>query len=706
MKRLFLLLPLVALAGCKDPQDGVKVVISYGQFVPGCVRVTATDDASGDTRTTDVAVRGKKPEPNSQIVVGVLLPEKWGTAITVEANGYEALPKDDACVGNAVTNQRKGLSVPKGSTKDGKPAELTLLADARDEDGDGYVSNTAGGSDCDDKAGVGAGINPGATELCNGQDDNCDGNKDEDFAIGSECISPEGCPSVRTCNTSDPTTFACIATNVQYAWVDADRDQHGDKNQGQVVVCSATLPPDRLPLTSPHDDCNDSEASIHPQATEKCNTVDDDCDGDTDEGFGVGATCFETGVQCDGIQQCNATQDGVVCKPTGTVPTWYPDQDEDQHGKMDAGIVRCPKPDAGYITEGRDCDDGNPFIHGDARELCDGQDNNCNGTVDDGLNCAPTWAGQQVGEEADRTWYGLSVYGDGGVWIVGSDGGRAVKQPSETAFSVRPGACTGTSNTRTLFGVWSNSEGKAFIGGSEGLLLIQEPGSTDCTPRRPPNLDAGSGTIATTDLFGFANPSDPDDVQLYGVASDDDKGATFQWNGAVVGVPIIAASNSTFQGIHGISPEVMFAVGSFKNPEAGGARGQIFRYDPVTSSWGTPVEPPNTKGLNAVWVVNSKLAYAVGNAGAFLKWDGSVWATSPGPAAERLTGVIAFGSNSVYVTSEAGKVYRYENGNWQTYDLGASLYGINGTNPGDLWVIGVRGLAFHYPSWPAAPPPP
>ncbi|RKH44435.1 hypothetical protein D7Y23_27625 [Corallococcus sp. AB050B] len=714
MKRLFLLLPLVALAGCKDPQDGVKVVISYGQFVPGCVRVTATDDASGDTRTTDVAVRGKKPEPNSQIVVGVLLPEKWGTAITVEANGYEALPKDDACVGNAVTNQRKGLSVPKGSTKDGKPAELTLLADARDEDGDGYVSDDFGGSDCEDAAGVGAGINPGAAELCNDRDDNCDGNKDEDFAIGSACVSPEGCASVRTCNTSDPTTFACIAPVVTYAWVDMDRDQHGDMTKEKVPVCGTTLPPDRLSLSFPNDDCDDTEASVHPGAVEICNNRDDNCVGGKDEGFNVGSTCTDPLYQCaNSAVQCNFADGGTLCQPPTTVPTWYPDEDGDKYGKADAGVLFCPQPDGGYVDAGGDCNDGNRFTYANATELCDEQDNNCNGVDDINDNAcpggSPTWAPTPVNvpngfptipDGGVPDWRAVSLYGNGGAWVVGSQSARAVKVPGTPSFEPIPEACTGQQgSSRELYSVWAMPNGTAYVGGDFSVLSVQMPGSLDCNYKRFFNNEDSHITT------GFFNLATDGSVRLAAVASRNNgaNGATFEWNGTLPQPPVIsetAQPDIALSAVHGVLPDVIFAVGGAGNDAA-----RILRRTATDATWTTMATPSGAKTLFAVHVANPKLAYAVGKNGTLLQWNGpgTSWIAHPSPpgVTENFTGVLSFGANSIYITTEAGNIYRF-NGTlpWAKTAIGASLYGITGTSPGDIWVVGRFNTILHYPVLP------
>ncbi len=127
-----------------------------------------------------------------------------------------------------------------------------------DGDGDGYgdpqvwVEETSqpGGyvaddTDCDDTR---AQVNPGASEVCNVLDDNCDGTIDE------------GC--------------------LPY-FVDADGDGFGDP--GDWVV-DTTQPPGH---TTDNTDCDDTSAAINPQAGEVCNGVDDDCDGTVDEGCGL-----------------------------------------------------------------------------------------------------------------------------------------------------------------------------------------------------------------------------------------------------------------------------------------------------------------------------------------------------------------------------------------------------------------------------------
>ena len=134
---------------------------------------------------------------------------------------------------------------------------LTFALYFTDADGDGFGANSDpgqsfctapsfsyafSGGDCDD---FDNSINPSATEICNLVDDDCDG------------IDDEG------------------VTTVYYA--DSDGDTYGDASS-TIDACS--------PLSgyvSDATDCNDANAAVNPGATEVCNTIDDDCDGLTDE---------------------------------------------------------------------------------------------------------------------------------------------------------------------------------------------------------------------------------------------------------------------------------------------------------------------------------------------------------------------------------------------------------------------------------------
>jgi hypothetical protein len=107
-----------------------------------------------------------------------------------------------------------------------------------DIDGDGHTTEDG---DCDDADPT---VHPGATESCNEQDDDCDGDIDEDVTLPW--------------------------------WPDLDGDGHGAGTPEQ--ACEA--PDGTVGLD---DDCDDADPAISPSAGEACNGIDDDCDGDVDE---------------------------------------------------------------------------------------------------------------------------------------------------------------------------------------------------------------------------------------------------------------------------------------------------------------------------------------------------------------------------------------------------------------------------------------
>ncbi len=127
---------------------------------------------------------------------------------------------------------------------------------SEDRDGDGYTADR----DCDDGN---AAVHPDATEVCDGWDNDCNGATDEE----------------------DPgldlsTARTCYEDNDQDGWGDAARVN------ALCAICSGSA--DR-PLTEQAGDCDDQDAAVHPEATERCDLLDNDCDGTTD---GEGLTTF------------------------------------------------------------------------------------------------------------------------------------------------------------------------------------------------------------------------------------------------------------------------------------------------------------------------------------------------------------------------------------------------------------------------------
>ncbi len=142
-----------------------------------------------------------------------------------------------------------------------------------DADGDGYASDV----DCNDND---ASIYPGASELCNSVDDNCNGVVDENV-----CEIPVVCDDGNSCTDDfyDSSSGQCV-------FIPADGIPCDDGNPGTVGdtclngVCTGTILADNdgdgYPSTT---DCNDNDPDINPGAVEICNGIDDNCNGLIDE---------------------------------------------------------------------------------------------------------------------------------------------------------------------------------------------------------------------------------------------------------------------------------------------------------------------------------------------------------------------------------------------------------------------------------------
>jgi large repetitive protein len=334
-----------------------------------------------------------------------------------------------------------------------------------DDDGDGYAAC----EDCDD---TDAAVHPDAAETCNGIDDDCDGSIDPDDAVDAAtwysdldadgygdgadttlaCDAPTGFVADDTdCDDTDDsihpsadeycggTDYDCDgaadeSTSLDAAtwYSDGDGDSYGDPAD---TVSSCLAP---TGFVEDDTDCDDRDNSVNPAATETCNTVDDDCDGTTDEDDASDATSWYNDTDGDGYGDSDDTGELSCAAPDDTVadntdcddsnaaispsatescnevdddcdggvdetgatgePTWYRDADRDGYGTGDTTAMSCSAP-AGYTTTSTDCDDTKAAVYPGAIETCNTIDDDCDGTTDESdASDATTWYADTDGD--------------------------------------------------------------------------------------------------------------------------------------------------------------------------------------------------------------------------------------------------------------------------------------------------------------------
>ncbi len=144
--------------------------------------------------------------------------------------------------------------------------------DPVDHDGDGYAGMDG---DCDD---TDAAVHPGATEVQNGRDDDCDGVADPGFVDSDLDGDGDGFSiSDGDCADADAARYPG-ATEDPANLVDDDCDGVADDGLDDTDADG-----DGFSILA--GDCDDTDAAVHPDATETGNGIDDDCDGVADAGL-------------------------------------------------------------------------------------------------------------------------------------------------------------------------------------------------------------------------------------------------------------------------------------------------------------------------------------------------------------------------------------------------------------------------------------
>ena len=203
-----------------------------------------------------------------------------------------------------------------------------------DQDGVTHVD------DCDDTDPT---VSPGAVELCNGSDDDCDG------VVDDGCGGPDA-----DADGLEDGLEAQLGTDPFNA--DTDADGYGD---GEEVGCGADPldPQSRCAIDADADgyaageDCNDFDATVNPRAVE---IVGDNVDSN-----------------CDGREMCYNDLDNDGARSLVSFMTV-------------AGDTTCTGPNEGVVTDPIDCDDTDLRKSPLNLESCDQIDNDCDGMVDEG----------------------------------------------------------------------------------------------------------------------------------------------------------------------------------------------------------------------------------------------------------------------------------------------------------------------------------
>lgn len=339
----------IEVGGCTDPS-----ACNYNEF--------ATDEGICAYPQAEIC-NGLDDDCDSEIDNGVLLT----FYLDFDGDGF----------GN-VEETTLACQAPTGyvdNTEDCNDNSITYL----DTDNDGYgvgdviaCGNADNNTDCDDNN---ADVNPAATEICNTLDENCDGEADE-FVTNTYYGDFDGDgfggneETIQSCELVDgyvENADDCDDSFVGYD--DVDGDGYGS---GEISACGTAINA---------DDCDDNNILVNPGMEELCNNMDDDCDVEVDEFVTI---TFYADVDGDGFGNIDSTIN--ACEITEGFVTNFDDCDDQAitYDDLDGdGFGMGEYTACGTASNSEDCNDEDNTVYPEANEMCNLNDDNCDGEVDE-----------------------------------------------------------------------------------------------------------------------------------------------------------------------------------------------------------------------------------------------------------------------------------------------------------------------------------
>ena len=389
---------------CADGSNGTMTCNDDGTAWSDCQGCGSTGDCEpGETRGCDCADGSSGTETCNDSGTGWSACEDCGSTGDCESGESRACTCSDGAEGTQTCSS------------DEEWGECLCDALCTDADGDGYPAESGCEQerDCNDDD---ASVHPGAEEVCDGVDNDCDGSIDPGCACDDGDTQPCGetdegeCAyGTQTCSSGTwglctgavgPSTEVCDGL---------DNDCDGSTDEDIATMGTSCLVPDTLGVCAVGElECSGGVercAQVVTATEETCNALDDDCNGSTDEGNpGGGGDCtvsgtfgpcqegslvcssgelvcnqtvFPTSETCDGVDEdCDGTVDN---RPPPAEPCACEDGDTVACG---SDVGECVS-GTDVCTEGAYSGCGGTYV-GPATEICDGLDNDCDGTPDNG----------------------------------------------------------------------------------------------------------------------------------------------------------------------------------------------------------------------------------------------------------------------------------------------------------------------------------